>query len=505
MSNVNSAQNAVNTNTSRITGMYSGLDIDALVKSMASPQQAKIDKAYQSQTRQTWLKEALTSIRGDINTFVNTYLSADAAGSLFRTSTYYSYKVTALSSSPAVSLSATASAVPGRYSVQVQQLAKNASAESAGRISKDGTEISASNTATLGELSFANALEFDDKGQISFAINGKTFTFSRDTSLQTFLNTINNDPDAKVTMKYSRLTDSFTITSDVDGENGSVLIRNISGNAFGENSAFQIGEGLYKNGQDAVVTVNGVELRRSSNTFTVDGVTFNLLDETSEPLTFVVERDYSATVDAVKSFVEAYNTLTEKLKALLNEKDESRNYPPLTEAQRKELSEKEIEAWEEKAKSGLLRNNPMLRTLLNTLRSAFFTTLGGTGLNMSSIGLTTAGYYEENAGQLVLDEEKLRKALEKNGDQVVQMFLGGAGSEKGLVTLFRDAFSQARKSIVSSLDTISEKIGDYGDLIVRLEQQYDEISERYYNKFSAMETALARLNSQASFISQLFA
>jgi len=124
---------------------------------------------------------------------------------------------------------------------------------------------------------------------------------------------------------------------------------------------------------------------------------------------------------------------------------------------------------------------------------------------MSSIGLTTAGYYEENAGQLVLDEEKLRKALEKNGDQVVQMFLGGAGSEKGLVTLFRDAFSQARKSIVSSLDTISEKIGDYGDLIVRLEEQYDEISERYYNKFSAMETALARLNSQASFISQLFA
>lgn len=505
MASVNSTNGMSNTNASRITGMYSGLDIDALVKSMASKQQAKIDKAFQTQRRQEWLKEALSSVRTEINTFMNTYINSDATNSMFRASTFYTYKVTAASTSQAVAVTATSSAVEGRYTVEVAQLAQNAFVTSAGRISKDGTEISSSNTTTLAELNFKNALEFDENGKISFAINGKVFTFTKDTTLQTFLNTINNDPDAKVTMKYSRLTDSFTITSDVDGENGSVLIRNISGNAFGENSAFQIGEGLYKNGQDAVVTVNGVELRRSSNTFTVDGVTFNLLDETSEPLTFVVERDYSATVDAVKSFVEAYNTLTEKLKALLNEKDESRNYPPLTEAQRKELSEKEIEAWEEKAKSGLLRNNPMLRTLLNTLRSAFFTTLGGTGLNMSSIGLTTAGYYEENAGQLVLDEEKLRKALEKNGDQVVQMFLGGAGSEKGLVTLFRDAFSQARKSIVSSLDTISEKIGDYGDLIVRLEEQYDEISERYYNKFSAMETALARLNSQASFISQLFA
>ena len=504
MASVNSTNGMSNTNASRITGMYSGLDIDALVKSMASKQQAKIDKAFQTQRRQEWLKEALSSVRTEINTFMNTYINSDATNSMFRASTFYTYKVTAASTSQAVAVTATSSAVEGRYTVEVAQLAQNAFVTSAGRISKDGTEISSSNTTTLAELNFKNALEFDENGKISFAINGKVFTFTKDTTLQTFLNTINNDVDAKVTIKYSRLTDSFTITSDVDGKNGKVLIKNISGNAFGENSAFQIEEGLIANGRDAVVTINGVEVSKPSNEFTVDGVTFSLRDVTTEKLTFYVERDYSATIETVKSFVEAYNKLTAKLKELLTEKDESRKYPPLTDAQKKEMKDSEIEAWEAKAKSGLLRNNSILRSLLNSLRGAFYTALGGTGRSMASIGITAAGYFEPNAGQIVIDEDKLRAALERDGESVVKMFTGNDAAEKGLIYLFRDAFAQARKCIAYSVDDINDKISNLDRVIGQLSERYDDISEKYYNKFSAMETALARLNSQAAFISQLF-
>jgi flagellar hook-associated protein 2 len=504
MSQVNSTNNMSNVNASRITGMFSGLDIDALVKSMASKQQLKIDQAFQRQQRQTWLKEALGSVRDEINTFMGAYINSDATNSMFRSTTFYSYKVTAASTSPAVSVSATSSAVPGRYSVEVLRLARNASVESAGRISKDGTEISPRNTDTLAQLKFANELQFDANGKISFAINGKTFTFSKDTTLQTFLNTINNDKDANVTIKYSRLTDSFTISSNTGGKDGSVNIRNISGNAFGENSAFQIPEGLVRNGEDAIVVINGTELSRSTNDFTIDGVTFSLKDVTTGKLDFLVERDYSATIDTVKSFVEAYNKLTAKLKELLMEKDESRKYPPLTDAQKKEMKDSEIEAWEKMAKSGLLRNNTTIRNLLTTLRGAFFTALGGTGRSMSGIGITTAGYFEPNAGQLVVDEEKLLKALETDGESVVKMFTGNDPAEKGLIYRFRDAFTLARKNIAYSVDEINDKISDFDRVITRLSERYDEISEKYYNKFAAMETALARLNSQAAFIGQLF-
>jgi flagellar hook-associated protein 2 len=504
MSSVNSTNGAAGANTSRITGMFSGLDIDAMVKSMASKQQQKIDQAFQRQQRQTWLKEALGTVRNDINTFMSTYINSDATNSMFRTSTFYSYKVTTDSTSPAVSLTATSSAVEGRYSVEVLQLAKNASVESAGRISKDGLEISARNTDTLEQLSFANELKFDASGKISFAINGKTFSFSKDTTLQTFLNTINNDKDANVTIKYSRLTDSFTISSNVGGEDGSVLIRNISGNAFGENGAFQIAEGLVKNGVNAKAVINNTEITRSTNDFTIDGVTFSLRDETAGKTHFLVERDYSATVDTVKSFVEAYNKLTKQLKDLLMEDDHSRKYPPLTDAQKKDMKDSEIEAWEKMAKSGLLRNNTTIRSLLNTLRGAFFTALGGTGQNMSSIGITTAGYFEANAGQLVVDEEKLLKALENDGESVVKMFTGNDAAQKGLIYRFRDAFTLARKNIAYNVDEINDKIKGFDRVILQLSRRYDEISDKFYSKFAAMETALARLNSQAGFISQLF-
>ncbi|NLA88202.1 MAG: hypothetical protein GX847_13185, partial [Clostridiales bacterium] len=246
---------------SRISGMFSSLDTDTLVKSMTSSQQTKIDAVKQKQTRQEWFNEALTSVKDDVNEFLNTYLSATGEHSMLKSASYSVFKSTTASTSNAAAVTGSGGAETGDITIQINRLAKNASVSSSARISKDGTEISSNNTTTLGSLSLATKLAFGSGGRISFDINGKTFSFTRDTTLQTMINTINNDETANVTMKYSRLSDTFTITSDSGGPDSSVKITNLQGNAFGTNSAFGIGD----------ISVSGTGTFLSSKEISADG------------------------------------------------------------------------------------------------------------------------------------------------------------------------------------------------------------------------------------------
>lgn len=507
-----SGSNSVYKTSSRVTGMFSSLDTDTLVKSMTSGQQAKIDAVRQKQTRQEWYNEALTGVKADINEFLNDYLSATGENSMLRATSYAAYKSTTTSTSNAAAVTASGSADLGDFTIQINRLAKNASVTSSTRISRDGTEISASNTATLGSLSLATPLQFNINGNISFDINGKAFTFSRDTTLQNMINTINNDETANVTMKYSRLTDAFTITADSGGTDSKVNITNHQGNAFGSNSAFGIAEGTISNGTDSEAVINGVTVIRATNEYTIDGISYELKKVTQgtgeEQVTFSLERDYSATVSSVSKFVDAYNDIFTKLNNLVGEEDHSAKYPPLTDAQRAEMTTEQITAWEKKAKSGLLHQNKELVSLLSTIKSAFYSALGGVGKNATEIGLTSAGYFESNAGQIILNEDRISEALKNNPDEVIRMFTNGSSSavssEQGLIYKLRSGLTAYTSNVTSSMKTVNTQISKYDTEIGDLEDKLGTLADRYYAKFSRMETALARLNSQASYISQLF-
>ncbi len=628
-----SGSNSIYRTNSRISGMFSSLDTDTLVKSMTSSQQAKIEAVKQKQTRQEWFNEALASVKDDVNEFLNTYLSAAGEHSMLKSASYTAYKSSTSSTSNAAAVTGSGGAETGDITIQINKLAKNASVSSSARISKGGTEISSNNTATLGSLSLATKLAFGTGGRISFDINGKTFSFTRDTTLQNMINTINNDDTANVTMKYSRLSDTFTITSDSGGPDSSVKITNLQGNAFGTNSAFGIGdisvsgtgtsisskgisvggtgispdgtatlaelsfakalifdssgkisfsingkvfefdkttrlqdmlsavnddaeagvtmfynsakdgftimsdtgsEGVViKNltgnafgqrgafgipeatavrGSDSEAVINGVTVKRSTNEYTIDGITYELKKVTQgtseESMTFTLERDYSATVSSVTKFVDAYNNIYTKLKAFVSEEDHSSQYPPLTDAQRAEMTAEQIKAWEQKAKSGLLRQNRDLVGLLSGIRSAFYSALGGVGKSATEIGLAAAGYFDSNAGQMVLNEEELTQALKSNPDEVIRMFTNGSstaeGPEQGLIYKLRSSLTAYASNAAKSIETVKNEIKTYDREIGSLEVKLGKLADRYYAKFSRMETALSRLNSQASYISQLF-
>lgn len=512
--NSTSASSASGTNSSRVTGMYSQLDTDALVKKLVSRQQQQIDTAYQQKTINQWKESAWNEIQDAVQDFSDTYTSTLGSASMLKSSTYVSYAVHTDDKTGAVKVTAGTDALASRVKVTVSQVAKNAAVSSTSAVSADGkTEIASSNNEELSKLNLAKPLQFDGNGAISFSINGKTFSFSKDTTLQNMINTVNSDKDAGVTMKYSRLTDTFTVTADSGGSGSEVDIKNLSGNAFGENSAFGITNGSFTDGRkDAILTIDDgsgpVPLTRNSNNFTIDGLTYDLEDVTSDPISFSVDRDYSTTTDAIKKFSDSLNTLLTKLTGYTSGKDNSQDYPPLTEAQKDSMSEDQINKWEEKSKTGILRHDATLERLISDLKSAFFTDAGGTGYTAASIGISTASYYSSDAGKLEVDEDALKNMLATDPARVISIFTGGnstvSDSQQGVVYKLRNTISTFKKTSNSTIGTLTTKIDDATKSISTLEDKLSDLSEKYYKKFSEMETALSKLNSTSSMLSSLF-
>ena len=101
------------------------------------------------------------------------------------------------------------------------------------------------------------------------------------------------------------------------------------------------------------------------------------------------------------------------------------DFPPLTEEQKSEMSEKDIELWEEKAMSGLLRNDSILQGIVYDMRKALNDRVAGVDIGLSDIGITTGKWYEH--GKLYLDEDKFRKTIAEEPDKVEELFMKSDG------------------------------------------------------------------------------
>jgi Flagellar capping protein len=489
-------------NSSRLSGLASGLETDTIVEGLMASYRTKLDKQSQLTTKMEWTAEAYRGINTLIKNFREKYLSVLSSTNMMSNSAYGSLKATMLTATSAASVTVSSAASEGSYTINsVTKLA--AAATQSGLNAFTGTSYTSD--TTLAGLSLANAFTFDENDELSFSINDKTFTFTKETTIGDMMKQVNSS-GAGVTMKYSSLAKGFSITSNTMGSASSIAIVNITGNAFAsEDSALGISQGTY-GGQDAELSINNIPVTQSGNTFTYDGVTYTITDESSTPIRFTVSRDYQSTVDSIVAFVDAYNELVGELQSKLGEKVYD-DYPPLTDAQKEEMSEEEIKKWEEKAKSGLLHNDSYISTILKSLRSAFYTEIEGTGMNLSNIGLTT-GTYSEGA-KIKVDKEKLLAAIKKDPENIKNMFIQtsatGRTSEEGLIVRISDALLNYTKQTTSvALENLETRISDSEDREAELQARMEDKEASLWARFSLMESALARLNSMSSWLSTLF-
>lgn len=498
---------ALNRQMLRLSGMSSGIDTDSVVKNMLAIEQAKIDKQFQLQTKLEWKRDAYRDINLKIKKFREEYMSVLSPDTNMLSNFAYNVKkVSMLDTTSAVSVSANDKAQAGQMTINsITQLAEAAEVSSVGAFNSD-TMLT---DTKLTDMDFANSMQFED-GEISFSINSQTFTFTEDSTIGDVLNAVNSNTDTGVKMSYSSLTKGFKLTSKSTGSESKIELVNIKGNAFSAtDSAFGIAEGT-TTGQDAKLKIENIDVVKSTNTFTIDGVTYSLKGESATPVKFTIDRDIDAAVDKITDFIDAYNELIGDLQSKLDE-DIHRAYPPLTDEQRDGLSESEAEKWDEMSKSGLLRNDSYISSLLSNMRNGFYTNVTQVGKSPADIGLRTGTWHSK--GMITVDESTLRSALENNPDEVTNLFIcksdsedsSEAFNESGLISRMSSALLRYTDMTVSgSIASLNKQIDNAEDRMEALNERYTNREDALWKKFTAMETALSTLNSQSSYLASMF-
>ncbi|MDD4572034.1 MAG: flagellar filament capping protein FliD [Clostridia bacterium] len=373
---------------------------------------------------------------------------------------------------------------------------------------------------TLEQLaSEISGLTADASGNYVMNINGKEFSFAKTTKLSSVISTINNDANAGVTVSYSSTTDTFSVSADDSGSQGSITISDAGGNLAA--SLFGTAGVNYtvKSGTDAVLEVSFdggqsfTTITRTENTFTLDGVSFELTGKSTDPaeeITFTSNSNVDDLCTKIVDWVNEYNKIMDSINKLISTAPlRDPVYEPLTEAQKTDMTEDEIKAWEEKAKQGILQGNPTLQNLAGKMREAMTTFVNSTGTALYQIGITSGSYTDK--GQLTVNKTKLKEALSNNLEQVTAMFTGEDGISQRIKNVM-DNYTGTDGILVniagkvnSTVDqsNLTKKIADYEKQIKNLTNKLEDEEDRYWNKFTAMEQALSLLEQQSSYLTSM--
>lgn len=365
--------------------------------------------------------------------------------------------------------------------------------------------------------------------EYELTVNGVSIgKYNKDTALETVLNDINSNTEAGVSVSFSKTTNQFVFTAKETGAGGRVEI----GGELGERLFGKVDvtdKDHYTAGQDAkfTATINGqkMEFSRSSNTFDLDGMSITLngtfeVKDGETPVTFSSKTDTDKIIDVVKTMVEDYNAIVSEVKKAYSdmplEKSNGSRYKPLTDEDKADMTESEIKAYEEKAKTGILFMDRDLSSLYSALRSAVAPG-GSDGSFLRSIGIKTS--YEDGLTTLSLDENALREALEQNPDQVKDAFTkskeNGAASD-GLMASIQKvtdryaATTGATKGILIEKagskyspsaalnNTLLEQMKDIDKQVDKWQAKMSDKVDYYTNKFTQLEMLIAQMNSQSS-------
>lgn len=271
-------------------------------------------------------------------------------------------------------------------------------------------------------------------------------------------------------------------------------------------------------GEDAVIELNGAEFTSSNNVFNINGLTITALEETDEAVTITTSEDTDGIYDMIKNFIKEYSTLINEMDKLYNA-DSAKDYEPLTDEEKEAMSEKEVEKWEQKIKDSVLRRDSTLSTVSSALKEIM---MGGVEVNgkkmyLSDFGIETLGYWnaadnEKNAYHINGDEDdeftknntdKLRAAIANDPDSVVAFFTGLSKSLWGKVNTLMTKTDYSSSFTVYEDVRMKEEYDAYSEKIKKQEDKITALEDKWYKKFSAMETALAKMQSNQSAVTSL--
>lgn len=483
-------------NTIRMTGLATGMDTDKMVKEMLSAEQSKVDKAKQKEQTIKWQQETYREVIKDVQGFQDKYFSVTSPTSILSSKAWNTLSVSS-SNENILSATSIAGAEKVNYKFDVQKLAEPAKMVSIKFSSPD------QNLALSDTIKFKIDLG-GEKGYKSIEL-GPTST------VQNMIDSINETMNGQVKASYSEMTGKFTIETNKTGKDAKISIVNdgdVDAKKALSDIGFNIEDTKGTNAKVEVTLSDGTTktLDEESNTFVIDKISYNI--NAIGKANIYSKEDVKPAVDNMKNFVKDYNKIMDKVYDLVTEK-KNKDYPPLTDAQKKDMSDEEIERWEKKAKEGLLRNDSEMRSFMNKMQSSIF---GGKEKQLSELGLMPHEDYNKR-GQLSINEDKFTKALQNDGDKVYSIFAKNSNSvmEKMKDTMYEYVGTSssvfARKAgIEKTSSTIknyySEQLKRQEDTIKMLQRKMDDREDKLYKQFGQLEAAMNKLNSQMNYFAQ---
>jgi flagellar hook-associated protein 2 len=375
----------------------------------------------------------------------------------------------------------------------------------------------------------------------TFTINGTAIKAA--TAINTvgdLVDAINSSSGGSFNASFSQISGKLNIQTSALGSGTSISYAGADLTGFG-----LVASATTNFGKDAVVEITppgataATTVVKNSNSFSLDGINYSLVKPSTSTNTFSVNSNSQKVYDKIKDFIDKYNTLVSNITAKLAEKKD-KNYPPLTDDQKKAMSETQINNWNAKAQQGLLRNDSSLNSMLNSLRTAFYDKVSAAGISLTEIGLSTSSDMSKS-GQIVIDESKLKDAIQNKGSQVASLFSNSSSvsydpdhsaysaldptsryAQEGIFQRVNDIFndyvrtsrdSKNNKGILlqkagvkgdfsETNNTLSQQLTDQDKVIADLNTKWTAKQTAYYNQFTQMETNLNNLNSQQSWLTQ---
>lgn len=563
----------------RISGMASGFNTDEMVENLMKVERMKVDRFERTKQTALWRQESYNSMN---KTFANFILNSKKDMGLTKTSstgsmannsyTRLDYVKKATSSNEmAATVSSTGKAVNGSYTIKVKELATNANYSSADMRVKDGS----GNPSKIGTTKEWEVKEFGT--ELTFKLNDQDITVkgknNKNITMDDIVNAINSTTKEEEGKKVS-----LGVTAFYDKENGRLFMQttemgkdakiNFSGvDANGVNLVSAMIPPLTGEikGQDAEIEFNGVPLTYSSNNINLNELNIELKTK-GISTTINVSTNVDGIMEKVEKLIADYNELVDQASKAVGEKV-YKGFKPLTSEERKAMSESDVKLWEEKAKSGLLNRDETVERTLQSIRNDLYGTLldkdGNKveGFNhITQIGISTEKYSRGSmGGKLVIDKDKLRGAIEKDADGVMELLFkepdklprdeaiypkNDEGNRKyevaerknrkdtgGIFTKVYDNLIDGMKSIIEKsgpgqdadllrgvksnilIDFVTKRssISDLDKSVTEMNRQIDNLNillakkeEGYYAKFTAMEKHMHKMNSQSSWLSQQF-
>ncbi|MGD2405858.1 flagellar hook-associated protein 2 [Bacillus velezensis] len=506
----------------RITGLNSGLDVDSLVKKMMDAEKQPLNKLNQQKQTLEWKRDAYR----EVNTQIADMYSTTFNNMLMSTNWN---KKTVTSSDSSVSAVAVSAEQNISTSMSVQQLATSTTYKSSGAIN-----------FTSGQ---SQTLKFNVTNPGETKPTEVNVTIAATDTIDDVISKLNSSGLGVTALKEkisngTDYVDTIAFTSNKTGEGFTLAAGDDATKSFLKDQlGFAVDDATNEltanaEGKNAKFTFNGLEMTKTSNNFTINGIkyTLNSVTDSNKTVTINSTTDTDGIFDNIKDFVDKYNTLIKSANEKVTE-SKYRDYKPLTDEQREAMTDKQIEQWEAKAKSGLLRSDSTLQNGLAEMRLDLYSTvtIDGKKYQLADFGIETSSYEDQGKfGKLVIkDEAKLKQKITENPSLVAKLFNADSTStitdsstgktiknpeEQGIARRLKDTLNKMQTQIskqagtessVSSSFAIGKSLDEIETNISNMKTKLDDIETRYYKKFSALDTALEKLNSQSSYLTSM--